>query len=419
MTLYKKIAAEIEARISAGVYKPGQKIPSIRTLAAEFNCNKLTVKKAYDRLAQAGLLENCVGKGSFVRFPEHIENTSNRFDFKSDYLSPTFFPYRAAQSIFWDLFESDKGYALSTPPVQGDPELLNILQQTYQVPKERMIVISGAQQGLDLIAKVFSAQISDAILFEDPTYPLAISLFKARHFVPLGEDGPDLIHLEQALRLKAKLFYTMPAVHNPSGISYTPEIRLAIAKMAKQYDTYIIEDDCLSEFSPKFQPRFVDIIPEKTLFIKSLAQTTIAGLRLGFMVAPSQLHAKFLFAKFTSDLASTGILQKFAVRFINSGEFDRYIQATQQRIQYRRSVIASMLEKYPGLSLHLPQHGFSLWVKSNQKLSLTGMPFSSGTDFSFSPQFQHYFKISFSNLDDDAFEQGVTYLAGVLDQMTV
>jgi DNA-binding transcriptional MocR family regulator len=417
VTLYNKIAAEIKARIAAGIYKPGQKIPSIRKVAAEFKCNKLTVQKAYEKLVRAGLLENSVGRGSFVRFPERIEGSGDRFDFKSDYLSPALFPYRRAQMIFWDLFESEKGNALSTPPVQGDPQLLSLLQKIYQVPKEHMIIVSGAQQGLDLIAKVFSAQVSDEILFEDPTYPLAISLFKARHFVPMENDGPNLKSLEQAFARRIKLFYSMPAIHNPTGISYTSEKRVTIARLAEKYGTYIIEDDCLSEFKPEFQPRFVDIMPQKTIFIKSLSQTTTAGLRLGFMVVPPDLHAKFLFTKFTSDLASTGILQKFALQFFGSGEFDQYLQKTRQRIEKRREILITLIKQYPDLSIKLPQHGFSLWIKATKELPFTAMSFCCGANFSFSPQFKSYFRISFSNLDDDNFDQGVIYLSELLNQI--
>lgn len=414
--LYKKIANEIEARITAGIYKPGQKIPSIRKMAVEFNCNKLTVQKAFERLAQAGLLENSVGRGTFVRFPERIENSGEKFDFISDYLSPELFPYRNAQSIFWELFEAEKGLALSPPPVQGELELLALLQNYYQVPKERMIVVSGAQQGLDLIAKVFSAHISDSILFEDPTYPLAISLFRARHFVPMGQDGPDLNCLKQILTDRIKFFYSMPAVHNPTGVSYSLGKRTAIAKMAEKFSFYVIEDDCLSEFTPMSHPRFVDMIPERTIFIKSLAQSTVAGLRLGFMVVPSHLHAKFLYSKYTSDLASTGILQKFALRFIRSGNFDQHIKKTTQLMAHRRNTLLDLINQYDGLSVQMPQHGFSLWVKSAKELMLSAVPFRSGVDFSFSPQFKSYFKISFSNLDEAGFEDGCIYLKNLFNQ---
>ncbi len=415
VSLYEKIAAEIKERIAAGVYKPGQKIPSIRKMATEFTCNKLTVQRAFDLLVKEGVLENAVGRGSFVRFPERIETVSERFDFKSDYLSPAFFPYRSAQSIFWELFESEKGHVLSPPPVQGEPRLLGVLQDYYQVPKERMIIISGAQQGLDLITKVFSAQISDAILFEDPTYPLAISLFKARHFVTMEADGPNLNQLAQIAADGIKFFYTMPAVHNPTGIAYSAEKRFAIAELAQKNAIYIIEDDCLSEFRPLSQSRMIDIAPEKTIFIKSLTQTTAAGLRLGFMVVPIHLHAKFLYAKYTSDLASTGILQKFVLRFIRSGEFDRYLEMINGRMNRRRESLLNLLSRYPQLSVQLPQYGFSLWFRSLKEISLTALPFRRGGDFSFSPQFRSFFKLSFSNLDDNDFDQGMVYLAELLD----
>ncbi len=413
--LYQKIAADIAARISAGQYKPGQRIPSIRHFASVFRCNKLTVQKAFGLLRRQGIIENIVGSGSYVRYPHKIGSTGEIFDFKTDYIEVGFFPYRQVQAIYNDLFVKEKSGALAPVDVKGEPGLIRALSRLYHVPAESIIIISGAQQGLDLIAKLFAFKITDAILFEDPTYPGAISLFKARHFVAMDGQGPRLDQLDSKLHSRIQLFYSMPAVHNPTGQSYSPRVKEAISRRARKHDFYIIEDDYLSEFARQPLPRFIDLVPENTIYIKSLSQTTVAGLRLGFMVVPPKLYDKVLYAKFTSDIASNGLVQKFFARFIEKGYYQQHLAAIGKKITYRRKRLIRLIDSFDFLDCHgHSQQGYSLWISSKRKLDITNAPWRRGSEFSFDPNYRDYFRLSFMHLSDDHFEQGLDYLAKIL-----
>lgn len=414
MSLFRAIAGRLEAHIRDGDYKPGEKIPSIRRLASEFSCNKLTVHKAFDLLKEKGLIDNVVGSGTYVRFPERIDEAGRMFDFRTSYISENFFPYLKARDIFSRLFDEEKGGALSSTPVEGDRELIGVLGATYRLPPERMLVVSGGQQGLDLTAKVFAARISDSILFEDPTYHGAISLFRARHFVPMENDGPDLATLDAKLNEQIRLFYTMPAVHNPTGVSYSRHKREAVAERAESHPFYVIEDDFLSEFVQRPDRRFVDICPERTIYIKSLTQTTVSGLRLGFMVVPAELYDKFVYTKYTSDLVSTGVLQKFLKEFIKRGDYEAYINETGERIAVRQKRLLSLIGKYPALKVFPSQSGYNLWVGSDRRIESRHVPWCRGEEFSFSPEYRNYFRLSFMNMDDEAFERALAYLGSVL-----
>jgi len=417
MALYRKIAARIETGIDRGDFKPGEKIPSIRHLATEYGCSKLTVQKAFDLLKNRGFIENIVGSGSYVRFPERINRSGDIFDFKTAYLSESFFPHRKARTIFDTLFDEQKAGIFSTPPVEGDPDLIATLGEFYRVPTRRMLIISGAQQGLDLTAKVFSSGFSENILFEDPTYPGAISLFKAKHFVPLEADGPDLRALDTMLPAQIRLFYTMPTVHNPTGISYSLEKKEQIARQARTHPFYIIEDDYLSEYHEAPAPRFVDLFPEKTIYIKSLSQVTVSGLRLGFMIVPADLYEKFLYTKYTSDIASAGLIQKFVREFIQNGDFKAYLAQTAEKISQRRQQVLDLVTAAPGLSVQLPQHGCSLWVDAGDAMVPANPPWNTGGDFSFSPEYRSCFRLSFMNLDDAIFNRALEYLQGIFTRM--
>jgi DNA-binding transcriptional MocR family regulator len=416
MARFVAIAEEIEGRIKSGRYRPGERIPSVRKLAEEFSCAKLTVQRAFDRLKADGFLENRVGSGSYVRFPERIGRAEEVFDFFTDYLSESFFPMGEVRQVFTRLFDREGSGALRAPPVEGDPKLIRRLGRYYHLPTHRMMVLSGAQQGLDLAAKVFSARISEAALFEDPTYPGAVTLFRARNFVPMKKDGPQLSALRRMLKDGIRLFYVMPSVHNPTGVAYSREKKEAVVELVKRFGVTLIEDDYQSEFAPPQSPRFVDLLPEQTLYIKSLSQATVSGLRIGFMIAPEPLFEKFRYAKYSADIVSAGLLQKFFSHFIESGGYASHLAAVNRRIAERKQRLSALLSRYPDLSVPGIQSGCSLWVKSPGPLAVSHPPWTTGEHFSFSPRFVAFFRISFMHLADDRFEEGLGYLQSVLDR---
>jgi 2-aminoadipate transaminase len=412
--LYQRIALHMEDRIRSGMYKPGQKIPTIRRIALEFGCNKITAQKAFDQLQRNGIIENKVGSGSYVQFPHNMQPPVGRFDFRTDYLDPSLFSYDQLRIIINDLFTSEGAAALSPAPVEGEPSLMDTLGHFYQLPVGGMLIISGAQQGLDLVAKVFKAKISDAILFEDPTYPGAISLFKARHFVPLQADGPDMDALVRQLDDSIQLFYTMPAVHNPTGMTYSLDKMKAVAALARQNGFYIIEDDYLGELH-RTGLRFVDICPERTIHIKSFAQTTLAGIRLGFMVVPDEIYTRFIHAKFTSDISSFGLLQRAWLEFIRCGAYAAHLEAVTRTVEHRRTEMYRLIGRHPHLSAASDQVGYSLWIRSRREMSQEQMPWEKGASFSFTPYYRNFFKISFMHMPDETFIQGLDYLSKLLD----
>ncbi len=416
MTLYQEIAERIRERIANGTYPPGKRIPSIRCLAETLGCNKLTVQKAFERLIADGLLETIVGSGTYVTYPAAIPVAGEVFDLSTDYFADAFFPHEKAARIFQEIFIRDGPSAFSATPIAGDPGLIESLGRFYRLPTRRVMVVSGAQQGLGLAAKVFSARIPETILFEYPTYPGAISLFKARHFIGLDGDGPKIEELENRIAEGIRFFYTMPAVHNPTGIAYTTTRREAVARLAAAHGVYIIEDDYQSEFVADPTPRFVDIAPEHTVYVKSLSQATVAGLRLGVMVVPEALFDRFIHAKYTSGIGSNGLMQKFFDRFVRDGDYRRFLDETTARMADRRDRLRALLAQRPFLTVPPGQNGGSLWVKSSIVPDLPHVPWVPGRLFSFSPAMENYFRISFMALNDIDFEPALAYMAQILDR---
>ncbi len=417
MLKYKKIFEELKNKIENREYKPGNKIPSIRKLAKKYGCNKLTVKKAFDLLKEKKLIENKVGKGSFVKFPDSISSKKNIFDFTTSYISEDFFPYKKINKLLTTLIEKEKSRIFSQSNIKGDNNLINELSKKYELPKSNMIIISGAQQGIDLCRKILNLKFSENIIFEDPTYSGAISLFKPKIFVSLENDGPSVKKLKQKLNKKIKAFYTIPIIHNPTGINYSLEKKKIIANLAQKYDFYIIEDDYLSDFSKNKTKRFVDIVPNRTIFIKSLSKITAPGIRLGFLITPDSLYKNFLNAKFSSDIMSSTFMQKFLNIFIKNNLFDEHINNCKSIINSRKKTLKTLIKKYDFLKIVNSQEGYNLWIKSDKKINLSNPPWAEGKNFSFSKEYQNYFRISFMGIKENNFDNGIRYLKSIFDSL--
>ncbi|MFW6207130.1 MAG: PLP-dependent aminotransferase family protein [Spirochaetota bacterium] len=417
MALYQEIYDEIKAAIESGRFLPGARLPSIRDVAAQRGCNKLTVKKAFDRLKAAGFIENRVGSGSFVRYPDSPTSETQRiYPFHSAYIAAELFPTDSAAQIMEELFRKENGL-FGAGPIGGDSGLLQVLSERYRVPAKTSLIISGAQQGLNLCSSLYNLKISEQMVFEDPTYSGAISVFKPTKFVPLLEDGPDLTVLKEVAAKGARFFYTMPEVHNPTGITYSEEKIRRIAEIAREYDLILIEDDYLSEFIPNRLLRFVDLIPERTIYIKSLSKVSAPGIRLGFMTVPPELYQKVLYKKYSADIGTTALMQKFLTRFIQAGLLDEHIAYCRGVLQRRKRQILTVLAKYPFLHIDWKQTGYNLWVRTDFPLNVSSPPWAEGRNFSLSPQMHNFMRLSLLGMDDAEFAHGTAYLDSLFGAM--
>ena len=406
---YREIAVVISERIREGVYRPGERLPTVREAAAEFRCNKATAQKAYDILQKEGVITSIVGRGSFV--PRTMALPASGAIFQSAYISHTFFPHETFSALLQDLFRRDGAACLEQPPLPGDPALIETLSRFYSLPKERLLIVSGAQQGLDITRSVLDIRDPSQIIFEDPSYPGAAALFMPGSFVPMTSDGPDpLLVRETTLRTGARLLYTIPSVHNPTGYRYSPQVKRDLCAIAREMDLYLIEDDSLSEFFPDPSPRFLDLAPERTFYIKSLAKSTVSGNRLGILVPPSPFFNAMMTAKSLTDISTSGLLQRVTARFIRDGHFQAFVDSILPVHERRREKLREILKNIPLFSVQKSQFGFWLWIRRETTLDVTDPPWTEGRFFSPSPGNRRFFRLAYMNMDDSSFSRGLLQL---------
>lgn len=414
MTLSDTIYQNLRDAILSGTLQPGDRIPSIREAARERSCNKLTVKKAYDRLRAEELIENSVGRGSFVAYPRRIGEEQGAFSFQIASMGESFFPADQLRQRVDHLFAETGSRLFAAVPPGGDAECRRALASFYRVPAERMLIISGAQQGLDLVGRLFPHSMSDAVLFEDPTYSGALNLFRPRRFVPLGSEGPDLDQLRLQAEEGIEAFYTMPQIHNPTGISCSRKRMEEIGELAERYNFFIIEDDYLSEFLPGFfdDPplRYLDLVPERCIHIKSLSKLTAPGVRIGFLIAPAKLREDLLFNKFTADVGTGSFMQHLLRDMIEQGLLRQSVETNRIICSRRREEVERLLASFSFLHFSRGLYGYNSWVHSDLSPLIPGAPWAKGENFSFDPRYRSFFRLSFMGLSDRRFSAGLEYL---------
>ncbi len=266
--------------------------------------------------------------------------------------------------------------ALQYGTTEGYPPLKQYLvekMQEYDVPaeQENILLVNGSQQALDLIGKIF-INPGDLILTEGPTYLGAIQSWRAyqAHFVtvPLDEDGIRTGKLEEVLeRHSIKFIYVLPNFHNPAGVTMTLERRLKLVELAARYGVFIVEDDPYGElrFEGEDIPPLVVLHKENVLYLSTFSKTLSPGIRLGWIVAPSNIIAKLVQAKQGSDLHTSTFIQMVAHDICQRGILRHHVKEIRRVYKERRDAMLAAMEKHfpPGVTWTRPQGGLFLWVQ--------------------------------------------------------
>jgi DNA-binding transcriptional MocR family regulator len=418
MHLYERIYEDLKRSIEEGEIRPSERLPSIREVALRYGCNKLTAQRAFDLLAEAGVVENLVGSGSFVTFPQAQPERSG--DFSAARLSEDFFPWEEAGRLLADILAAERGRVFSASPARGEPRLVEALARRFALDPATVVVTGGGLQGLDLCRRLFAGRGGKGraeepeVLVEEPCFPAAFSLFKPRSALPMGRDGPEPAAFEAFFAGHkgggTPVFYAVPDIHNPTGLRYSEAKKRELARLARDLDVWIVEDDYLSELEPSGIPRFVDLVPERTLWIKSLSKTTAPGIRIGVISAPTGLVAKVESLKAEVDTGPAAWLQFFTERLLVSGLLDLEVARTAEVIRRRRAELTGLLSSFPCLSFDPAAAGYNLWVTSDRDIALASPPWAEGRRFGFSPDQRRRFRLSFMAIGEADWPQALRRL---------
>jgi 2-aminoadipate transaminase len=305
--------------------------------------------------------------------------------FAPGYPAPETFPWQDFQEITRELLSGADGSVLQYGPTRGYRPLLESVAgimkaRGIETDGSRLLVTTGSQQGLDLVARVF-LDPHDVVLVELPTYTGAITAFRNVQAdmigVPQEADGVDLAALDEVYtRLVSKgrrvrILYLVPNFQNPTGLLIGLDKRARLLEWASRRDVLLIEDDPYRElyFSDSagerdVRPLRADDREGRVVYLSSFSKTLAPGYRVAWVDAPPPLAAKLEFAKQAEDLCTGALDQRVVFEACRRGILDRQLPMLRAHYQHKRDVMVEALRAEFGTSVSWPEPrgGFFLWA---------------------------------------------------------
>ncbi|MBY6917210.1 PLP-dependent aminotransferase family protein [Clostridium botulinum] len=447
---YVQISNFTKNLIEKKVIRDKEKLPTIRELAKVLEVNSVTIVNAYNKLKAEGYAYQKVGSGTYAKVKEYpnifrreysntlkklrIDELPNIVDFTGETNTEVLFPIKDLKGIIDKVLDRDGANALVSDNSYGYKNLISTINNVFwdnQLNEEDILIVSGAQQGIDIVSKGI-LNINDNVVVEKPTYGGALSVFKwkkANIFeVPIKEDGIDLDKFEKILKKNnIRCFYTMSYFQNPTGVSYSLEKKKRILELAEIYDFYIMEDDYLSEL---IYEKSIEYIPfkwldrnERVIYIKSFSKIFLPGIRLGYLVAPEIFRESLQNSKFNTDITTSSLMQRALDLYIYESKWKENIKALNIEYSKRYNIMQKILDNDFGnlVSYIDPRGGLNFYLtlkdsKINSKelflrLRKKGVYITPGIMFFTSHNDgKNTFRIGFYQTDEDKIIKGLNIL---------
>ena len=285
--------------------------------------------------------------------------------------SPKTFPIEPFRTACDKVLREDGQAALQYAASEGYAPLREMVAAMlpWKVDPAQVLITTGSQQGLDLIAKIL-IDAGSRVLVETPTYLGALQAFTPMEPEVIGvasdDEGVDIADLTRKAA-GARFFYVLPNFQNPTGRTMTEARRAALSAEATRLGLPIVEDNPYGDLwfdTPPPLP-LTARNPEGCVYMGSFSKILAPGLRLGFMVAPKSLYPKLLQAKQAADLHTPGFNQRMVVETMKNNFLDRHVPTIRALYKSQRdAMLAAMQRDMPeGVSWNTPAGGMFLWVR--------------------------------------------------------
>ena len=412
MTRYQHLATLLAERIEQGLYRHGEKLPSVRSLSQEHGVSISTVQQAYQLLEQQQMIVPQPRSGYFVaprkaqppvppmsrpvqrpveitQWDQVLTMLDARYD-KSiipfgggspDVTQPSLKPIwrELSRAIQHNLTE-----VLNYDELAGRRELREqiarlMLDGGSVVTADDLVLTSGCHSALSL-ALLSVCQPGDIIAVESPCYYGTMQMLRGLGLktieIPTDpETGISIEALELALdQWPIKGVILVPNCNNPLGFIMQDARKRAVLNRAQRYDIVIFEDDIYGELATEYpRPRTIHSwdIDGRVMLCSSFTKTIAPGLRIGW-IAPGRYYDKLLQMKYAASGTNVPSTQLAAFNFIREGHYHRHVRRMRQIYQRNIEIYTCWLrEFFPcGICVTRPKGGFMLWVELPEQVDM-------------------------------------------------
>lgn len=354
----------VREKITSGLWQTGCRLPATRKMAEAISMSRNTVIAAYEQLSAEGYIESRQSSGFYVsiNLPEHylqapsptpsvLTTTSSTSDTNRPFAPgiPDLSAFPLAQWQKCLMHHLSRPVLLGERTLQGEPQLRSAISQYLASSRSvycdatRVVITSGAQQALT-IAVLATLAKDQTLLMENPGYTQMRKVLELTNhtYQPLEVIPHEGIPIDQVLSSNAQAVYLTPSNQYPMGTSLNTEQRLALIEWAASREGWIIEDDYDSEFQFAHRP-YTSLqglaaqakLDKHVIYIGSFSKVMFNGLRLGYMVVPTNMLNKCLAIKDAITGDTPAHTQAALADFIQEGHLLRHIRKMRRLYQQK------------------------------------------------------------------------------------
>ena len=318
-------------------------------------------------------------------------------------------------------------------PSEGEPALRrwiadDLASRGLHVDPEHVVVLSGSQQGIDLVAKLV-IDSGTRVAVESPTYLAALQVFSlfGADYVPWKIAALDALSNVPA----PAMLHCIPTFQNPSGQVYSDAQRRTLARVCDEIGMILFEDDPYRDLVYETcdrTPVAAFVRRSSWVYQGSFSKTLAPGLRLGYLVSSPDLHAPLLQLKQAADLHSNRLSQRIVLGMLDDPDAERRLSRVREEYRQRRDLFERSLEEHLGeiARWERPAGGLFFWleIKSDRPIRLldvlpsaleAGIAFMPGEPFfAEDVRASNRLRLSFGNASPDMFDRGLSILANVI-----
>ena len=373
--LYLRLLNEIKRKIHSGEIAAGEKMPSLRHLAADLEVSRTTAEAAYNQLIAEGYLLAEAKRGYFAAglAARRADNTSTelpapqrpaiRYDFGNNYIDSSLFPTAQWKRCLGHALQNAQLLAGYGDP-QGEPYLRQTLARYSHEARsvictpQQIVIGAGIQSLLEILLAVLG-ELPHAAAFEEPGFTKAEQICKMAGW---QLSRFDTEHLYNEL---PQLLYVSPS--NPyKGRSLSPHGRLRLLQWAQQTGTYILEDDYNGEFRYFTHP--ISSLQgmgggQNVIYCGSFSRILLPSLRISYLVLPPNLLPAYSRVRHLYNQTSSSIEQFALAEFIASGALRRHIKKMRRRYAVKNTLLRSALAKIFGNKISIMAYESGLHIR--------------------------------------------------------
>jgi DNA-binding transcriptional MocR family regulator len=464
--LYERVAARINAMIGEGALKPGDRIPSIRTLSRQLRVSVNTVKEAYELLETRRIVSARPQSGYYVtgplpelpRAPEVVETAVAPAEITNGALlqrimahfsdatllplglgipNPALLPAERLSRMIATQARTHPARSVGYLPPPGDRRLREQIARRAllagcALKPEEIVITSGCLEAVGLALRAL-CRPGDTVALESPTF---FSFFQTLESFGLRvleipatpREGMSLDVLRYALKHNAvRACVAITNFTNPLGSVMPVRRKEELVKVLAEHGVALIEDDINGDLSfEEPRPPVARAADDNVILCSSFSKTVAPGYRIGW-IAASKLHGEIQRLKFISNVSTASPTQMAMAEFLDNGGYDRHLRAIRRAYAANVAAMGEAIGRLfpPGTRVTRPAGGYVLWIELPERLDSLelyrralerGISIAPGPLFSCSGGYNGYFRLS-AAVWDPVIEQAVRTLGDLAREL--